>query len=134
MKMQPPVGQRVGGIDFGYRNPFAAVWGIHDRNGILWLTGEHYCRNQPLSYHAQQLPGDVRWYADPSGASEIAELRYAGFTISKGDNTLRTGIAAVNARLQDERIHILEGAYPNLVAEAGLYRYSDDPADRKAET
>ena len=35
-------GRRLGGIDFGYRNPFAAVWGVLDRDGILWLTGKHY--------------------------------------------------------------------------------------------
>ena len=42
---------------------------------ILWLTGEHYATHKPLSYHVQHLPKDVRWYADPSGAAEIAELR-----------------------------------------------------------
>src|SRR5262249_16489507 len=35
-------GRPVGGIDFGFRNPFAAVWGVLDRDGILLLTGEHY--------------------------------------------------------------------------------------------
>src|SRR5438105_6171454 len=48
----PLVGRRVGGIDFGFRNPFAAVWGTLDRDGVLWLTDEHYCRLKPLSYHA----------------------------------------------------------------------------------
>ena len=38
----PAGGRRVGGIDFGFRNPFAAVWGTLDRDGVLWLTGEHY--------------------------------------------------------------------------------------------
>ncbi len=63
----PAGGRQVGGIDFGFRNPFAAVWGILDRDGVLWLTGEHYARQKPLSYHAQHLPRDVTWYADPSG-------------------------------------------------------------------
>src|SRR5262249_8831014 len=66
-----PIGRKVGGIDFGFRNPFAAVWGVLDRDGILWLTGEHYQTQRPLTYHAQHLPKDVRWYADPSGASDI---------------------------------------------------------------
>src|SRR5262249_50761898 len=56
-----PTGRKVGGIDFGYRNPFAAVWGVLDRDGVLWLTGEHYKRQKPLTYHAQHLPKDVRW-------------------------------------------------------------------------
>src|SRR5262249_55152941 len=27
-----PAGRRVGGIDFGFRNPFAALWGVLDRD------------------------------------------------------------------------------------------------------
>lgn len=90
-------GRKVGGIDFGFRNPFAAVWGTLDGDGVLWLTGEHYCRQRPLSYHAQHLPHDVVWYADPSGATERSELRCAGFTVHAGVNALRPGIAAVSA-------------------------------------
>jgi hypothetical protein len=47
----PAGGRRYGGIDFGFRNPFVAVWGTLDRDGVLWLTGEHYQRRQPLSRH-----------------------------------------------------------------------------------
>ncbi len=49
-------GNWYGGIDFGFRNPFAAVWGVVDRDNILWLVGEHYVRQQPPSYHAKHLP------------------------------------------------------------------------------
>src|SRR5262249_48550038 len=48
--------KRVGGLDFGFRNPFAAVWGVVDRDGVLWLTGEHYAAEKPLAYHAEHLP------------------------------------------------------------------------------
>ena len=123
----------MGGIDFGFRNPFAAVWGVLDRDGVLWLTGEHYCRERPLSYHAQHLPRDTTWYADPSGATERCELRCAGFTVKEGDNAQRPGIAAVSARLENGTLGIGEGCCPNLLAEAALYRYSDDPRDRHAE-
>jgi len=34
----PTEGKRVGGIDFGFRNPFAAVWGILDPDGIYHVT------------------------------------------------------------------------------------------------
>jgi hypothetical protein len=126
-------GRRVGGIDFGFRNPFAAVWGVLDRDGVLWLTGEHYCRQKPLNYHAQQLPRDVTWYADPSGATERCELRCAGFVVQAGDNALRPGIAAVSARLEHGTLRVLEGRCPNLLAEAALYRYGSDAGDRHAE-
>jgi hypothetical protein len=129
----PEGGRKVGGIDFGFRNPFAAVWGSLDRDGVLWLTREHYCRQKPLSYHAQHLPRDVTWYADPSGATERCELRCAGFVVREGDNALRPGIAAVSARLEGGTLRVVEGRCPNLLAEAALYRYSADPRDRQAE-
>ncbi len=128
------VGHKVGGIDFGFRNPFAAIWGTVDRDDVLWLTGEHYERYHPLSHHATKLPRPVRWYADPSGAGEISELKRAGFAISAGDNALRQGIAAVTARLQTGRLKVAPGACPNLLAEAQLYRYSDDNTDKRGET
>jgi hypothetical protein len=120
---------KVGGIDFGFRNPFAAVWGVLDRDKVLWLTGEHYGRNQPLSYHAQHLPRKVTWYADPSGAEQIAALCYAGFTVRKGNNAINTGIMAVTRRLNEGTLKVLEGACPNLLHEAGLYRYDDEAGD-----
>jgi hypothetical protein len=126
-----PAGKRVGGIDFGYRNPFAAVWGVLDQNRVLWLTGEHYSREKPLSFHAAHLPRDVTWYCDPAGATERSELRLAGFDIREGKNPLRPGIAAVNARIESSRLFVRD--CPNLLAEAGLYRYSDNPAERNAE-
>jgi hypothetical protein len=125
--------RKVGGIDFGFRNPFAAVWGVVDADGILWLTGEHYSRQRPLSFHAQHLPKDVTWYADPAGANERAELRCAGFIVHAGDNDLRPGIAAVSARIETGRLRILQDACPNLLAEAELYRYGEGPAGRGSE-
>ena len=68
----PEGGRLVGGIDFGFKNPFAAVWGTLDRDGVLWLTGEHYVRRQPIAYHAARLPKGVQWYCDPSGRSGAA--------------------------------------------------------------
>lgn len=128
-----PGGRRVGGIDFGFRNPFAAIWGTLDGDGVLWLTGEHYARQKPLSYHARHLPRDVSWYCDPSGATERCELRCAGFVVRPGNNALRPGIAAVSARLENGTLRVLAGRCPNLLAEAELYRYSADPQERNAE-
>ena len=79
------------------------------------------------------MPRPVHWCADPAGANERAELHCAGFTVHKGGNALRPGIAAVNARIQTTRLKILAGACPNLLAEAALYRYGDDPSQKHAE-
>lgn len=123
----PELKRRVGGIDFGFRNPFAAVWGGVDRDGILWLTGQHYCWQRPLSHHAARLPRDVEWFADPAEAGDISELRCAGFNVSKGINAVASGIAAVQARIQEGALCIVKGACPDLVHEAELYSYATAP-------
>jgi len=127
----PPAGKRVGGIDFGFRNPFAAVWGVLDKDDVLWITGEHYLRDKPLSHHARYLPRDVMWYADPSEPGTICELRCAGFTVQKADNAQNPGISAVHSRIEAGTLKIIGSACPNLVSESELYQYeegSDKPA------
>ena len=46
---------------------------------------------------------------------------------------MRSGIAAVQARIQSGALRILEGACPNLIAEAGMYRYDDAPQEQWVE-
>jgi hypothetical protein len=106
----------------------AAVWGVQDRNDIIWLTSEHYSRGQSLRYYAEHLPRDVMWYADPTGACETLELRKAGLVIRSGDNDKQVGIQAVRARLEEGTLKVVAGSCPNLLAEATLYRYATDPA------
>jgi hypothetical protein len=126
-------GRQLGGIDFGYRNPFAALWGYLDRDDVLWLTSEQYDSGLILAHHAERMPRDVMWYADPSGAEEIAALGAAGFKVRKGCNKQKPGIMAVNARIQDGSLKVLRGRCPHLLMEAGVHRYSDAPDERYAE-
>jgi hypothetical protein len=65
----------------------------------------------------------VNWYADPAGPREIDELRVANLSVRPGDNDVRPGIMAVSSRLQTGRLRVVRGACPELVREAGLYRY-----------
>lgn len=117
-----PEGRKVGGIDFGWRNPFAAVWGVLDKDDVLWLSGERYGSATPLCEHAAALPRDVFWHADPAGRTEIEELRCRGFHLCKGHNDIRSGIAAVSARIRQGALKVLP-ACANLIKEARLYRY-----------
>lgn len=123
---EPLFGEAVGGIDFGWRNPFAAVWGTRTREDELWLTGERYASRTLLGEHAKGLPRGTRWYADPSGPTEIEELRWAGLRVWPGPNALRPGIAAVHGRLESGRLKVVRGACPHLAAEATRYRYDPD--------
>lgn len=118
-----PEGRAVGGIDFGFRNPFCALWGVLDRDDVLWLGQERYLREVPIHEHAAALPRGVSWFADPAGRTETEELRHAGLTVRRGDNDIRAGIAAVTARLRTGRLRVSRPGCPNLLAEAKLYRY-----------
>jgi hypothetical protein len=115
----------VGGIDFGWHNPFAALAGVLDRDDVLWIGWERYRRETPLHEHSAALKerGKVVWHADPAGRTEIEELRSAGLAVLPGINDIRAGIAAVTARIRTGRLKVLRSACPNLLAEAKLYRY-----------
>jgi Terminase large subunit, T4likevirus-type, N-terminal len=126
-----PTGKHVGGIDFGWRNPFAAVWGVLDADDVLWIEGERYLCETPLHEHAAALRQrkHVAWYADPAGRTEIEELRLAGLTVRASVNPIRPGIAAVTARIRTGRLKVLGRHCPNLVDEAHRYRYPT-PSER----
>lgn len=119
----PAGGQRVGGIDWGWRNPFAAIWGVLDRDDVLWIHDERYLRETALHEHAKALPRGVMWYADPASPAEIQEFRLAGHLVRRGMNDIRLGIAAVTARLRTGRLKVDPRRCPSLCAEAKLYRY-----------
>jgi hypothetical protein len=131
-----PAGVRyVGGIDWGFNNPFAAVWGYLDHDDVLWIAWEHYQRGWSPRDNLDFIqachdrdptcpdPKRVTWYADPSGPGEIHEFRAAGWKVIKGFNEIRLGIAAVSARLRGGRLRVVRGRCPRLVKEATLYRY-----------
>jgi hypothetical protein len=118
-----PVGKAVGGIDFGFRNPFCALWGVLDGDGVLWIEHERYLRETAIQIHAAALPRNVYFYADPAGATDSGALRYAGLVVRKGINDIPAGIAAVTARLRTGRLKVHRGNCVNLLEEAKLYRY-----------
>ncbi len=118
----PAEGRLVGGIDFGWRDPFAAVWGVLDKDDVLWIVGERYASQTPLCEHAAALPKDVMWHADPSGRTEREELIRRNLRVRAADNSLRSGIAKVTARLRTGHLKVLP-ACKHLMAEAQLYRY-----------
>ncbi len=125
----------VGGIDWGYNDPFAAVWGYRDRDDVLWVGWEHYRSKWTLRDHLDAIqachdqdpacpdPARVKWYADPSSPGYIAECRSAGWKVLKGFNDIRLGLGAVTARLRGGRLRVVKRRCPNLLDEACQYRY-----------
>ena len=137
-----PRGRAVGGIDWGWHNPFAALWGILDKDDVLWIGWERYKRQTPLREHIAAIEAirprnllcpaakSIEWYADPSGPEWINECRSAGWKVLRGENDIRLGIMAVTERIRSGRLKIARITCPNLIAESQLYRYPS--ADERA--
>ena len=130
-----PEGTPVGGIDFGWNNPFAALAAVIDHDDVLWIRWERYGSKTAISEHSAHLPrNDILWWADPAGADQIAELRRADHRVVPcvhlGDRPVMTGIDRVTNRIRTGRLKVLETC-TELIREADLYRY--DPAKLKEE-
>jgi phage terminase large subunit len=136
----PPTGRLVGGIDFGFNDPFAAVAGVLDNDGVLWLIYERYVRGKTLEEHYPSLPKEVSWFADSSRPDSIKDLRRMGLYVKpckKGSGSIERGITLVHSRINSGTLKIIRGATPALLAEAEQYRYpshddqsySDTPVD-----
>jgi len=121
-----PAAKLVGGIDWGFRAPFVALWGYLDDLDVLHIQDERYLRETPLHEHSAALSKRIEWWADPAGATEIAEFRYQGHRIRRPYNSIRLGITAVSARIRTGRLKVNKFRCPNLCAEAQLYRYEDE--------
>lgn len=121
----PEIGKKVGGIDFGFRDPFAALWGTYDlADDLLTIRGEHYKRESGLAENSSALPAGHEWDCDPSQPATILELRRAGFLARKAfSNRIDAGIAAVRSRIERGKLKVVKSKCPNLLAEAQMYAY-----------
>jgi phage terminase large subunit len=128
----------VGGIDFGFKNPFAAVYGHLDHDDRLWITGLRYKSQCTMPVHSEALPKGVQWWADPSGAESIQQLRQAGHSVrpcvhmprrgASGENQSPkiAGIDQVSERMRTGRLWIVRTPETMpLIRELGMYHYDE---------
>jgi hypothetical protein len=133
------VAPSVGGIDFGFHNPFAALSGHLDHDGVLWLTGLRYKNQCTLTVHSTMIPANVEWWCDPSGADPIRELRHAGHDArpcvhiptrgASGEkkNPKLSGIDMVSERIRTGRLKIVRSPeMMPLIRELGMYHYDEN--------
>lgn len=117
--------QWVGGIDWGYNNPFAALSGFVDADDVLWVTAERHETRTLLAEHAAALDKQTMYYADPSGLQQIEELRNMGIIVQPANNAVAAGIAAVAERGRTGRLRV-SPTCRNLISEAETYHYKED--------
>jgi len=120
---RPPSVRSLGGLDLGWHNPTAGLLLGEAADGTVYVVGEHYASVATLADHAAALGryGQVRWYADPSAAQSIEELRKLGVWITPAENDVAAGIDAVTRLIRTDRLRVVRGAAPNLLREFESY-------------
>lgn len=97
-------------IDFGYRNPFACLWGCLDEDGRLCILREYYRSGAAMPLHVDAIRAvDDKFralgcrigpaFVDPSGAEQREMLRREGVHAVPAENHVEGGIEVVRERL-----------------------------------
>ncbi len=136
----------IGGMDFGVRNPFVALWGYEDHDGVMWITNCYYRRDLTIPEHSEKLPKNIRWWVDPAGSQETLMLQRAGHDVYKcfhipvrgagGEtkNPKMAGISTVRYRMRTGRLKIVRPNCRELVRELGLYMRDPDKPETEEPT
>lgn len=129
-----PRGILVGGMDFGWNNPFCALGATRykhdDGYWHLYVWYERYKSECTILKHCEALPKGIVWYADPSAPEQIHELNTAGHRTRGAINDILLGVNAVNARVDTGTLHISERCSA-LRAELNAYHYPEDKMSEK---
>lgn len=138
-----PFVRYIAGVDEGYTNPAVILVAGEDSDGRLHIIEEFYKR--------RVLQGDVvgeakrlhaaykisQFYADPSAAGLIAEMRSESLPVTEADNPVMPGIQDVKARLVkagDGKPRLtVDPSCVNLLAEIDSYCWKQRKAGVKDE-
>ena len=124
------------GQDFGYVNPSVALLIQVSPSDDVFVIEEHYDTNRSASELARSVYrpaweryGVKAWYCDPSGRSEMAELRAAGVPAAARRSTVQEGVLAVRKLLRPPgggppKLHI-DRKCGRLIAEMTAYSYRE---------
>ena len=105
-----PGSQVFKGIDFGYTNPFACIWGYIDDHGTLNILREYYRPESPMRQHSDfinSIDDGLRAagclvgpaFVDPSGPEQRRLLKEEGLHALPAQNHVEGGIEVVRQRL-----------------------------------
>lgn len=106
----PPSWRRYQGIDFGFTNPFVALWAAIDDDGRLHVYRQHYRTGMLVADHAQIIKDAERWGTEEReriaarladhDAEDRATLARAGIGTVGAIKDVRPGIESVETRLR----------------------------------
>ena len=140
-RLDHPQGEWYISVDYGTLNAFsaglwcydghtayrAAEWYYSGREQKRQLTNTQYLRKIQQLAEGHDIEAVI---VDPSAASFIAELRYAGFTVRKAKNDVVDGIRRVSAALQQNKL-IFSPDCKDCIREFSLYRWDEKSSEDK---
>lgn len=126
------------GIDFGYSNPLACLWGCDDHGRVLVLR-EYVAAGLTMAEHAARILAiDAEFTArgcnfgpswgDPSGPGAIAELKTHGIILQRAANPVLPGINRVRQVLKgkgDEPGMQVDESCVKLIREFENYHWAE---------
>lgn len=135
----------IGGLDFGWDHPTAAVKLAWDRdNDIVYLTREHRLSKATPKQHVSTIGdkswGAIKWawphdgmVADKGSGEQLAkQYKAAGLDMlpqhaqfANGSNSVEAGVLEMLERMNDGRWKVFEGPCPLWMEEFRLYHRED---------
>lgn len=116
--------KHVFGLDFGWTNPTAAVWGAYDYvEDILYLYAVYYRNKLAPAEHAKNIQcvtAGIPGVCDPAGQATsqadgtnlIGHYESQGLSLIRADNTVETGLMQVLERMQNGKLKVFADLEP----------------------
>jgi phage terminase large subunit-like protein len=142
----PPHWPVIGGLDFGWDHPTAAVKLAWDReNDVVYLIREHRLSKTTPKQHVATIGDERSWGAIPwawphdgfvadkgSGIALAKQYKAAGLKMldlhaqfSNGSNSVEAGVLDMLERMNDGRWKVFDGVCPLWIEEFRLYHRED---------
>ena len=124
-------GKFVGGMDFGWNDPFCALGGFLTPEDVLYVWYERYRSETIIEKHADAIPKTQKtygrsmiWHCDHNPDCQRV-MKRGGHTVKNAKKDILTGILAVNSRIYLDKLKVIENRCIALCAEAETYVYPD---------
>lgn len=124
----------MGGVDFGYTNPCAAITIKKDKTDTFYIAQEYY-QTKRTDAEVAKYVSKLGWayaYPDPESPGAIEELKRAKIIcrdVVKGKDSIENGIQDVRELLKAGKLKVLKQCV-NTISEFETYSYPDKKDDR----
>ncbi len=124
---------RYAGLDFGYNNPTAVLYGAMSPDDVLYIFDEYYesGRTDADNARAAQEQNITRAWGDPSSPEAIEEFRRRGWAIRGCErHDPKAGITEVIERIRTSRLRFARRRFEHLPREMDSYVWDERQPDK----